>query len=320
MKKLFISMLAVAALASCSQEDVIVADKGDLIGFNSFVENATRADYSTTDINTINVYGTVNNVLIYNYTPVTRPSTVAGQGYNAVWKCDVKQYWIDGASYKFIALVDVPKTDITAYDTYGMPTSFTYTADGVTDVLCDDYATTGQKTGNGTVPFTFNHLLSKVNFTVVNGTPDAEGYSFEVKNIAFNGATKATYDVVNKKWIDLTEKKATILGNERKVPVDGVETTVKDIVVDSKDASAELDTEVLFLPGEYTISFTVDILYNGKPVTTTNYPATGTTYKHKLDANNSYNFKVNVAVGQLIEFSVEKQPEWTTPSNTVELK
>ena len=320
MKKLFISMLAVAALASCSQEDVIVADKGDLIGFNSFVENATRADYSTTDINTINVYGTVNNVLIYNYTPVTRPSTVAGQGYNAVWKCDVKQYWIDGASYKFIALVDVPKTDITAYDTYGMPTSFTYTADGVTDVLCDDYATTGQKTGNGTVPFTFNHLLSKVNFTVVNGTPDAEGYSFEVKNIAFNGATKATYDVVNKKWIDLTEKKATILGNERKVPVDGVETTVKDIVVASKAASAELAKEVLFLPGEYTISFTVDILYGGKLVTTTNYPATEGAYKHTLAANNSYNFKVNVAVGQLIEFTVEKQPTWTTPSNEVVLQ
>ena len=313
MKKLFISMLAVAALASCSQEDVIVADKGDLIGFNSFVENSTRAtdpSYSNRDINTINVYGTVNNVLIYNYTPVTRPTTDKGQGYNAVWKCDVKQYWIDGASYKFIALVDVPKTDITAYDTYGMPTSFTYTADGVTDVLCDDYATTGQKTGNGTVPFTFNHLLSKVNFTVVNGTPDAEGYSFEVKNIAFNGATKATYDVVNKKWIDLTEKKATILGNERKVPVNGVETTVKDIVVASKAASAELDTEVLFLPGEYTISFTVDILYDGKLVTTTNYPVSPATYTYTLAANNAYNFKVNVAVGQLIQFTVTKQPTW----------
>ena len=317
MKKLFISMLAVAALASCSQEDVIVADKGDLIGFNSFVENSTRAkdpSYSNKDINTINVFGTVNNVLIYDYTPVTRPSTVAGQGYNAVWQCGVKQYWIDGASYKFIALVDVPETDITAYDTYGMPTSFTYTADGVTDVLCDDYATTGQKTGNGTVPFTFNHLLSKVNFTVVNGTPDAEGYSFEVKNIAFNGATKATYDVVNKTWIDLTEKKATILGNERTVD----STTVKDIVVTADDttttevneATNELATEVLFLPGDYTISFTVDILYNGELVTSTNYPVSLATYTCTLDANNAYNFKVNVAVGQLIQFTVTKQPTW----------
>ena len=112
MKKLFISMLAVAALASCSQEDVIVADKGDLIGFNSFVENATRADYSTTDIDAINVYGTVNNVLIYDHTPVTRPSEEAGVGYNQNWKCGVTQYWIEGANYKFAALVDVPKEDI----------------------------------------------------------------------------------------------------------------------------------------------------------------------------------------------------------------
>ena len=66
----------------------------------------------------------------------------------------------------------------------------------------------------------------------------------------------------------------------------------------------------MFLPGEYTISFTVDILYNGKPVTTTNYPATGKTYKHTLAANNAYNFKVNVAVGQLIEFTVTQKPTW----------
>ena len=331
MKKLFISMLAVAALASCSQEDVIVADKGDLIGFNSFVENSTRADdpsYSANDIESFKVYGTVNggqgDVLIYPGTVITRNDAT----YGSAWTCPVRQYWIAGATYKFVGIVDGEVDGVTkTYPEDGMPTSVEYTADGATDLLCQtidytafsaDQIADGKK--NDIVKFNFSHLLSKVNFTVVNGTPNEDGYSFVVKNITFNGATKATYDVVKAEWGTATATGNTVLGNERKVPVDGVETTVKDIVVDSKDASAELDTEVLFLPGEYTISFTVDILYNGKPVTTTNYPATGTTYKHKLDANNSYNFKVNVAVGQLIEFSVEKQPEWTTPSNTVELK
>ena len=325
MKKLFISMLAVAALASCSQEDVIVADKGDLIGFNSFVENSTRAtdpSYSANDIKSFKVYGTVNggqgDVLIYPGTLITKGDAE----YGSPWTCPVSQYWIAGATYKFVGIVDGEVDGVTkTYPEDGMPTSVEYTADGKTDLLCQtidytafsaDQIADGKK--NDIVKFNFSHLLSKVNFTVVNGTPNEDGYSFVVKNITFNGATKATYDVVKAEWSTATATGNTVLGNTVEDSAD------KNIVVASNAASAELAKEVLFLPGEYIISFTVDILYNGKPVTTTNYPATGTTYKHKLDANNSYNFKVNVAVGKLIEFSVEKQPTWTTPSNEVVLQ
>lgn len=325
MKKLFISMLAVAALASCSQEDVIVADKGDLIGFNSFVENSTRAkdpSYSANDIESFKVYGTVNggqgDVLIYPGTVITKGDAE----YGSPWTCPVKQYWVAGATYKFVGIVDGEVDGVTkTYPEEGMPTSVEYTADGKTDLLCQtidytalsaDQIADGEK--NDIVKFNFSHLLSKVNFTVVNGSSDAKGYSFVVKNITFNGATKATYDVVNAEWGAATATGNTVLGNTVEDSAD------KNIVVASEATSAELVNEVLFLPGKYTISFTVDILYNGEPVTTTNYPATGTTYEHILDANNSYNFKVNVAVGKLIEFTVEKQPEWTTPSNEVVLQ
>lgn len=327
MKKLFISMLAVAALASCSQEDVIVADKGDLIGFNSFVENSTRAtdpSYSANDIKSFKVYGTVNggqgDVLIYPGTLITKGDAE----YGSPWTCPVSQYWIAGATYKFVGIVDGEVDGVTkTYPEDGMPTSVEYTADGATDLLCQtidytafsaDQIADGKK--NDIVKFNFSHLLSKVNFTVVNGTPNEDGYSFVVKNITFNGATKATYDVVKAEWGTATATGNTVLGNTVEDSAD------KNIVVASNAASAELAKEVLFLPGEYIISFTIDILYNGKPVTTTNYPATGTTYKHKLDANNSYNFKVNVAVGKLIEFSVEKQPTWNPAvgGTEVELK
>ena len=326
MKKLFISMLAVAALASCSQEDVIVADKGDLIGFNSFVENSTRAaadpSYSANDIESFKVYGTVNggqgDVLIYPGTLITKGDAE----YGSPWTCLVSQYWIAGATYKFVGIVDGEVDGVTkTYPEDGMPTSVEYTADGKTDLLCQtidytafsaDQIADGKK--NDIVKFNFSHLLSKVNFTVVNGTPNEDGYSFVVKNITFNGATKATYDVVKAEWGTATATGNTVLGNTVEGSAD------KNIVVASNAASAELAKEVLFLPGEYIISFTVDILYNGKPVTTTNYPATGTTYKHKLDANNSYNFKVNVAVGKLIEFSVEKQPTWNPAVGGTEVK
>jgi hypothetical protein len=103
----------------------------------------------------------------------------------------------------------------------------------------------------------------------------------------------------------------TALGNERTVVVNGEDTKVKDIVVPTSADNVELNTEVLFLPGTYNISFTVDILYDGKPVTTTNYPATEGTYKYTLAANNAYNFKVNVSLGDPIEFTVTQQPGWT---------
>ena len=297
--------------------------EGELIGFNSFVENSTRAtdpsySNSANDIKSFKVYGTVNggqgDVLIYPGTVITKGDAE----YGSPWTCPVNQYWIAGATYKFVGIVDGEVDGVTkTYPEEGMPTSVEYTADGKTDLLCEtiDYtAFSAEQIAGGAkndiVKFNFSHLLSKVNFTVVNGSKGATGYSFVVKNITFNGATKATYNVATSQWnTPATATGNTVLGNERTVTVDGVETKVKDIVV-ATGKDAELVTEVLFIPGTYTISFTVDILYDGKLVTTTNYPVSPATYTCTLAANNAYNFKVNVAVGQLIEFTVTQKPTW----------
>ena len=291
---------------------------GQAIEFgNVFVDNATRAadpSYSANDINAFKVYGIVNNVNILNGDNVTKNGAEYGDAWtltDAETTQDLKLYWIPGAIYKFVGIVDGDKTGVTKtnVDANKMPLTVEYTADGVTDLLCQTIDMTAKTDGtsNGLVEFNFTHLLSKVNFTVINDSKDAVGNSFVVKNITFNGATKATYDVVDKEWETATATGNTVLGNERTVD----SSTVKDIVVASGAASAELGTEVLFIPGEYTISFTVDILYNGEVITSTDYPATGT-YSHTLVAGNAYNFKVNVSVGELIQFSVEKQPDWTT--------
>lgn len=309
MKKLFISMLAVAALASCSQEDVIVADKGDLIGFNSFVENATRADYSTTDINTINVYGTVNNVLIYDYTPVTRPTTdVANNGYGADWKCDVKQYWIADAPYKFAALVDVPKANIT-HDQYGMPASFTYTADGVTDVLYDYYATTGLKENNPTVRFTFKHLLSKVHFTVTN-LSELTNYTYTISNVKVtNTRPNGTYTVYTTDEGTGSWASTATLGDTSFASIENV-----------AKGTPKTNADLLLIPGTSVgISFTVTLSVNGKPVSTYPYEKENVV---TLEQNTIYNFGVKFTPGEVIDFTVTAQPNWNTPvvDNTVELQ
>lgn len=303
MKKLFTILAVAAAVVACQKNETIALDNGEAIAFgNAFVENSVRAtdpSYSTNDIESFVVYGTANNVVIYPGTTVTKGDA----NYGDAWTCPVKQYWVAGAAYKFVGIVDGDKENVSQTTTVdGMPTTISYKADGATDLLCQ---TIDRKDDTSLVAFSFNHLLAKVNFTVKNNSKDADKYSFVVKNINFNGNTAGVYNITEKTWGSFT-KGDTAVGNER--IVDG--TTVKDIVVASGAASNELTTEVLFLPGTYGVSFIVDILYDGKLITTTNYPATGT-YEHSLEAGKAYNFIVDVAVGQKINFTVSAQPTWT---------
>ncbi len=304
-------MLAVAALASCSQEDVIVADKGELIGFNSFVENSTRAtdpSHNATNLASFNVYGAVNGLNIFSGNTVSKGDADYGDAWSMAADAP-KQYWIAGANYIFDAVVDAP--EVVKDDATGLPTELKYSASTQKDMLHDRVTTTGKPAENdGIVTFNFTHLLSKVNFTVTNEDKGATGYSFVVKNINFAGYVAGVYNVADAAWDDTQFTTGdTALGNERTVLVDGVNTKVKDIVVDTEDASSELGTEVLFLPGTYTISFTVDILYNDVVITSTDYPTTGT-YTQELKQNNAYNFNVNVSVGDEITFTATALPTW----------
>lgn len=311
MKKIVIAALAFAAVAACNKAEVIETAPGEAIAFgDAFVDNATRAtdpSYTANDIDAVTVYGTVNSqanntpVVIYPGTKVERDS----KEYGVAWSCPVNQYWVPGAAYKFVGIVDGNKTGVTTTVLENeMPTSISYKADGKTDLLCQTIEKTANTDGtaNGLVAFKFAHLLSKVNFTVTNNSTEAAGYSFLVKNIKFAASVEGEYNVASAAW-DADKFKAG-------------EVSLSDITVATGAATAELTDEVLFLPGEVTISFKVDILYNGILLTTTSYPATGT-YEYTLAAANAYNFNVAVSVGEMIQFTVTKQPEWTN-GNTVD--
>lgn len=328
MKKFFFGILAIAALAACSNEEQIAAPKGEAIAFgNAFVDNSVRAidpSYGATnngvknDITSFKVWGTANDVLIYDDAVVTKGTA----DYNSEWSCTAaQQYWIPGVVYNFVGIVDGDVEGVTATTPVdGMPTTITYKADGETDLLCQTIRKTALASGNGLVAFNFTHLLSKVNFTVVNNSTTAAGYSFVVKNIKFNGYTTGVCNVAsltedgnaNAAWGSFDNESDTVIGNTRTVN----DQEVKDIAVVAGAASAELATEVLFLPGTQNISFDVDILYGGKTITTTHYPATGT-YSHNLVANKAYNFKVEVSVGEPIKFTVHTLPTWDN-GNTVD--
>ena len=154
MKKLFIAMLAVAAVTACAKDEAISIDR-QVIGFgNPFVENAVRASYSDQDvlIDKFNVYGTVtgnsNTVALFGGDGAT--VTRDGKAYGVAWECLEKEYWIPGAKYVFQAVVDGEITVVDGKQVINYIIGQDKGGDGVSDLL---YAT---KTVESAVANQFN--------------------------------------------------------------------------------------------------------------------------------------------------------------------
>lgn len=292
-------MLAIAALASCAKEETLVADRGDLIGFNSFVENSTRAavdpSYNGTNkLTKFQVWGTANGVAIYEGQDVT-----GNVGPNSVWECTKKNYWIEGVTYNFAAVSN--GTVRTLSD--GLPATIAYTANGTSDLIyAEKMGIIGKAAGsNVPVPFIFNHLLAKAKFTVSTNTT-VEGYSYEITNIKIANAYKSgVYNVgAETLWTDLVV-------NENGQSFDSV-------TVNSANKTLECANEKLLIPvNDVVVSYTVTLKYNGDTIWSET--KTHDNLTQDLEAGYSYNFKITVNVGEEIKFNVDEDPSWTSTSD-----
>lgn len=215
MKKIFCAVLALAAMASCSKE-YIVAENKQAIGFGeAFVDNGTRADYSTTEkISEFKVYGTMtgnsNTVQIFNAATVSRPNDLVDYDATKPWVCPVTQYWVPSASYKFAAIVDGVATATT-----GLPVTIPFAVadgEGNLDLLYAEATATTTPDGTpsvGLVAFTFNHLLAKLQFNMVNRL--SEGYSIKVTSLTVENVMKdGLYTIAQSKWETTTTDKTTL--------------------------------------------------------------------------------------------------------------
>lgn len=319
MKKLFLMLAAAAAVASCSKDYTIVADQGEAIEFGSFVENSTRADaatdpsYSTSGngvaLTQFNVYGAVGGVNIFNGNLVTKGSAA----YDAAWTLDgTKQYWINGADYEFVAVVDGNKkvgenviTKTTLFDTTGIPNFITYNSDGATDLLCKRVVRINN-TDTSVVPFNFTHLLSKVKFSVTNTTnATATNYRIVLTEAKITGAlNNSTYVVSTGLWNnDITPSTKDF--------------TLENLTVNS-GATKYHPTELLLLPGVnvgVTVKAKVEATDDGgttwEEVSTMQKTFTNVLGTDKtLVANNAYHFAVSLGIGAEIQFTATTMPEW----------
>ena len=200
MKKIFFAVVAVVAMASCSNEEVIEVNREQIAFGEVFVDNATRADYSTgKTVNAFKVYGTVSGTQIFNGANVTRGSKTNGEA----WGCDgAAQYWLPSSIYNFAAIVDGVATATTA-----LPATIPFTvADGAGNldllyatatVTTDPNATPTGVNNNGVVAFDFSHLLSKLQFKIKNET----NQKYQVTSISVTGvAQDGTYNVGAGTW------------------------------------------------------------------------------------------------------------------------
>lgn len=328
MKKLFIAIAALAAMTSCSQDEVMeVAEKQAISFGNAFVGNVTRAandqTYSNTNlINTFKVYGTVTGTTgangtayIFKGDEVKRPEGLTA-AYNAstAWECQNVQYWIPQATYNFMAIADAES--VTPTD--GIPTVITY-KDGTTtasakqkDLLLSELSKNGIRTvttdasatpTENPVKFTFSHLLSKAKFTFTHSSYENSNntvYTFNVTGIKFTDVKKeGNYTIATKKW-EATGTGSDLLFGDLEAPI-----TVDGLTKESAN-------ERIFVPVNYTAEapltakFTVQTLINGTVVTSKNYTAT---IKCNFEAGKAYNFNVSLSNSK-IEFTVVSVNGW----------
>ena len=303
MKKVIFALAAVVALAACSKEQTIVADRGDAIGFDSFIENATRAaadDFTTVssfkvwgDV-TGNVAGDADYIFLYNGASVTK----GDKAYGEAWTCEQPEYWLPSATYNFMAIAGATSVDPA---TGAFPTKITYEANGSIDLLLSEKVTVttdnkSNPTGvnaNKCVAFTFKHLLSKVYFNFVNNST-SDNYKFEISDITISGAkATSTYDIATKTW-------ATATGAASDFTFGNAGTIEKGASAPSPSANA-----CLFIPGAQTltVSFKQKTYSGDKLMGEDTITAPLST---SFDANGCYIIKVSLSAGMPISFTVEQ--------------
>lgn len=312
MKKIIFALAALAALASCSNEEVIEINRKAISFGDTFVDNATRADYSSGKVvNEFKVYGTVtgagNTVQIYNGTAVTNPTGTSGS-YGSAWNCSIVQYWVPNATYKFAAIVDGEATATT-----NLPATIPFTvADGANnkdllyataDVVTNPNAepTSGVNSA-GIVAFAFEHLLSKLQFTITNGTQLAEKYTYTVTGITVEGvAEQGTYTVAGGTWAK-----------------DGSTTTsltfgTTTAIEGGANAVASETRQILPVNQALAITITYDIAFNGTPIAE-GATISGTIPARDYAAKTVYNINATIT-GKKIDFTVGTVGGWTTGSD-----
>ena len=334
MKRVLLTIAAVAALASCSKDNIVERAPYAPIAFdNAFVNNSTRAaidgTYSTAKLSEFQVYGTITTkdsktANIFAGEPVSK-------NIDDTWKYDAAhtQYWIPGNTYNFVAIADGNVANATSVftDAYNMPSDIKLIdASKQHDVLYAEKTDITDTNGfPSSVEFTFNHIMAKAKVTVKNTIETNSGYSYKVSGITLNDtALNGVYDIATGTWSKATTSADydPSFGNAVATPTETG--AAADFI--GFGESLESNFEWLIVPTfkgddttEIKITFTRDYYYSsdgGKNNVLVRSETNTVSAKKKIEAGHAYNFVIKLGnPGEPIKFTVESITDWDTDHN-----
>lgn len=318
MKKVLLSIFAVAALASCFQnEELVGAGNNTAIEFaDAYVGGVTKAidgSYSNTNMfDKFQVYGTLeNNGAVANiFAGVDVMKGGAGWYYDDAYTT----YWISGNTYDFKAVVAGNEAGETAVavDANGMPTTITLSdASAQNDILYAEKLDINY-TGNAEpVRFVFEHLLAKAKVSVRNIIPVDNGGYYVVKDVKLTKAIEsATYTIDTESWANhageyVLEFGHIVAANETAAGANAIE-----LGYEGKGSS---NYERLIVP-QASCPLTISINYayydrNGAEHLSPVVKEISTVAN--IEAGKAYNFVLTLAEpGEKIEFDVQDVTDW----------
>ena len=333
MKKLIVSLLAVAGLVACSNEDVVRQQAGETIGFSgAFVENATRADEAADpSITTASITGF--DVWAFMDDPsgiVFEDENVTGEKGNFTYVNT--QYWVPEHDYYFAALAPMDSANWTLNtknadgeyiaNEHGAGIVDFHNVDGTEDLLYAATTVSTQDIKLGEAPvekvkFQFSHLLSKVKFSFTNGFDNNNAY-IDIKNVKMEVPAFASINLAQKDWWSTNQW----------VLVEGQTSTLSFGDACAKTAPGvkqETDDERLTIPAgaQQTYKITFDVaLYFGDVKAFEKVGYETLVQGVALEMGKSYNFKAELNASNItgsgddaiellpIVFDVEEVNEW----------
>ena len=300
MKKLFVSVLAIAGLVACNNEETLFQQGPAAIEFEaSHVEKATRVDPSITT-------ETLAGFDVWAYMDSKEGKVLFGEDVTkngGKWGYADTQYWMPGHHYSFTAIA--PMNSGNWNYAYEADTIAFTNVDGTEDLLLAlAEADTHDKTVDydyETVKLTFDHLLSKTKFTFKNGFT-SKYVTVEVKDVKMTADAKdATYNVNTRAWGESAGEVVLAYGN---VPV--MAAGVKNEATDER----------LTIPAAekvYTVEFDIYV-YQGENAGIEKFHKTSTIENVVLEQGKAYNFVATISPETLgldeIEFEVVEVNEW----------
>ena len=314
MKKLLVSVLAIAGLVACNNEQTLVQKGNAPMEFaGAYVENATRAnaavDPSTTtaSLKAFDVWGFMD-----------KPSGVVFEGEDVTGEQDNftytnTQYWLPDHQYYFAALA--PMNSANVKETLasgeaaklGLGTVEFTNVDGTEDLLysATTVSTTGMQVGDAmdAVKFQFNHLLSKVKFSFTNGFDNTNAY-IDVKNVKMVVPAKASINLAQADWWSTNKWE----NYEGATTLEFGDACAKTGINVKQEVAEERLTIPAGVEQAYEVTFEVQLYFGDVAAFEKPQTLTSKVEGVALEMGKSYNFKATIDASNISEDGKELQP------------